>query len=81
MTHPNTTDTLPADILRAAANRIRQLADAALGNDRPWRYAKGLPDDSVRTATGRQAFIDTGPGAPSLHALAVAHHILEGEPR
>lgn len=42
----------PADELRTAAETLRHLARAALGNGRPWRYAKGLPDDSVRTETG-----------------------------
>lgn len=76
MTHPNpltpnTTDTLPANILRAAAKRIRELADDALGNDRPWRYAKGLPDDSVRTATGWEVVYGQDPA--NLYYIAAMH--------
>lgn len=42
----------PAARLREAAGVVREMAAAALGNGEPWRYAKGIPDDSVRTATG-----------------------------
>ena len=42
----------PADEIRTAADDLRQLGRAALGNGRPWRYAKGIPSDSVRTETG-----------------------------
>ncbi|MFH9389825.1 hypothetical protein ACH4KV_24085 [Streptomyces albidoflavus] len=146
-------DTLPADTLRAAAERLRELAtnatpgpwrnhDTHLGqygytatvlsgdgnttqlrawlptmSQEPWDEARNAWADSAYIAAmhpgvgnalaawleaaardyeasvtaadqvfhddpeGRQAFITTGPGAPSPHALAVAHHILEGGPR
>lgn len=64
-------DILPADILRSAANRIRKLADAAIGNDQPWRYAKGLPDDSVRTATGWEVVYGQDPA--NLYYIAAMH--------
>ncbi|MGW0837502.1 hypothetical protein [Streptomyces prunicolor] len=44
--------TQPADELGAAADKIRSLGRAAIGNGRPWRHAKGTPNDSVRTETG-----------------------------
>ncbi|MFE9317868.1 hypothetical protein ACFYNV_22615 [Streptomyces albidoflavus] len=65
------TEPRPADTLRAAAERLRELAAAALGNDRPWRYAKGLPDDSVRTSTGWEVVYGQDPA--NLHYIAAMH--------
>ena len=47
-------DLTPAATLRAAATLIRETASHALGTDRPWRYAPGVPSDSVRTEAGSE---------------------------
>ncbi|MGX1840533.1 hypothetical protein [Streptomyces diastaticus] len=90
-------DTLPAGTLRAAAVRLRDVAPQITGPlagladpVAAWLEAAARDYEASVTAAdqvfhddpeGRQAFITTGPGAPSPHALAVAHRILEGEPR
>jgi hypothetical protein len=63
--------TTPADELRAAAETLRALARAALGNCRPWRHAKGLPNDSVRTETGWE--VAHGDDPNNLRYIAAMH--------
>jgi hypothetical protein len=63
--------TTPADELKAAAEKIRTLAMGAPANNQPWRYAKGLPNDSVRTATGWEVAYGDAPG--DLRYIAAMH--------
>lgn len=63
--------TTPADELRTAAEKIRRLAMGAPANNQPWRYAKGLPSDSVRTATGWEVAYGDAPG--DLQYIAAMH--------
>lgn len=63
--------TTPANELRTAAEKIRRLAMGAPANNQPWRYAKGLPSDSVRTATGWEVAYGDAPG--DLQYIAAMH--------
>lgn len=51
----------PAVRLRAAAALVRREAAATLGSDEPWRYAKGSPNDSVRTSVGWEVATSDNP--------------------
>jgi hypothetical protein len=56
------TERTPGDELRARADELRTLAKGAPGNAARWRYASGLPSDSVRTATGWEVAYGDTPG-------------------
>jgi hypothetical protein len=60
-----------ADELAAAAQKLRALAMGAPANNQPWRYAKGLPSDSVRTASGWEVAYGDTPG--DLRYIAAVH--------
>ncbi|MFE4818567.1 hypothetical protein ACFRFU_19470 [Streptomyces sp. NPDC056704] len=61
----------PGDELRAAAETLRGLAKGAPANSSAWRYAKGLPSDSVRTASGWEVAYGDTPG--DLRYIAAMH--------
>lgn len=60
-----------ADTLRQAATLLRTLGMGAPANNQPWRYAKGIPSDSVRTATGWEVAYGDAPG--DLRYIATMH--------
>ncbi|MFE7370120.1 hypothetical protein [Streptomyces anulatus] len=61
----------PADQLRAAAEKLRAAAMGSPMNSSPWRYAKGLPSDSVRTEAGWEVVYGDAPG--DLRYIALMH--------
>ncbi|MFF3998591.1 hypothetical protein ACFYX8_35445 [Streptomyces cyaneofuscatus] len=61
----------PADQLRAAAEKLRAAAMGSPMNSSPWRYAKGLPSDSVRTEVGWEVVYGDAPG--DLRYIALMH--------
>ncbi|MBT3077591.1 MULTISPECIES: hypothetical protein [Streptomyces] len=61
----------PADQLRAAAVKLRAAAMGSPMNSSPWRYAKGLPSDSVRTEVGWEVVYGDAPG--DLRYIALMH--------
>jgi hypothetical protein len=56
------TEPTPGDELRARADELRTLAKGAPSNAARWRYASGLPSNSVRTATGWEVAYGDTPG-------------------
>jgi hypothetical protein len=65
------TATTPGDQLREAADKLRALAKGAPANSATWRYAKGLPSDSVRTESGWEVCYGDAPG--NLRYIAAVH--------
>lgn len=61
----------PGDELRSQANALRTLAKGAPSNAASWRYAKGQPSDSVRTAKGWEVCYGDTPG--DLRYIAAMH--------
>jgi hypothetical protein len=61
----------PGEELRTAADKLRSLAKGAPANSAAWRYAKGSPSDSVRTATGWEVCYGDTPG--NLRYVAAMH--------
>ncbi|GGZ84119.1 hypothetical protein [Streptomyces rubiginosohelvolus] len=61
----------PADQLRAAAEKLRAASMGSPMNSSPWRYAKGLPSDSVRTEAGWEVVYGDAPG--DLRYIALMH--------
>lgn len=64
-------DQTPADVLRAAATKLNELASRTTGSGNPWRLAKGIPNDSVRTAVGWE--IAYGSDTGDLRYIAAMH--------
>lgn len=65
------TQTTPGGRMRTAAQQLRTLAKGAPANSSAWRYAKGAPSDSVRTATGWEVAYGDAPG--DLRYIAAMH--------
>lgn len=54
------TATATADLLKRAAEKLREHANAASSwSPPPWRHATGLPSDSVRTEAGWEVLAST----------------------